>query len=64
VTTWDYTDACTTKDECWKIAQTLQPGTNSTGQERAAGKNDYFNRLSLHARHHRPAWAQGQVRAA
>ena len=25
----------------------LQPGTNSTGQERAAGKNDYFNRLSL-----------------
>jgi len=32
-----------------------------TGQERAAGKNDYFNRLSLRARHHRPAWAQGQV---
>ena len=42
MTTWDYTDAYTTKDECWKIAQTLQPGTNSTGQERSAGKNDYF----------------------
>jgi hypothetical protein len=37
VTTWDYADAYTTKDECWKIAQTLQPGTNSVQETTTAG---------------------------
>jgi hypothetical protein len=58
-TTWDYTDAYTTKDECSKVRTRLQPGTNATG--RAAGENDYFNRLSLHARHRGPEGIQGDV---